>query len=231
MTDTHDLLPKLHSIGYTFIECMKVRNSHELIWISGLVTIVIMLASIGRDALLMRHYRAIARGAIRKWVCRHINYLVFVSIQEIRWINSLPFEYRSLQVWEVIHAGWSRVEGPLQVHVRSDRRRSLNLHHHWWPVVDLYWFWSVGLSLDYLLIVQNAVIVRCSTFFGLFIHNWLLVAFVIVVPVALFNVLLCVAHPWAFRVNQALRLFHHLALRLLYLLLERFLHLRGEKAC
>ena len=93
MTDTHDLLPNSE---HTFTGCMKNKYSHELIVVSGLVIIVLLLASVGRDALLLKHYRAIARGAISKRVSRHINYLVFVTVQEIRWINSLPFEYRSL---------------------------------------------------------------------------------------------------------------------------------------
>ena len=92
LTDTHVLLP---NSGHSFNDCMKVQYSHELIWVSGLLTIVILLASIG--TLLMKHYRAVARGAIRKRVSRHVNNLFFGTFEEIRRINSLPFEYRSLQ--------------------------------------------------------------------------------------------------------------------------------------
>ena len=223
LTGTHDL-PS--ASGHSFIVCMKVvKCSHELIWFLG--AIIFELAIVWRGTLLMKHYRAaVTRGAIRKWVRWHVNYLVFIAtIHEIRGFDFLPFEYWSLQIRKLVHAGWSRMKGPVQVHMRRDCSRSLNLHQLWWLVVGLYWFiWCV--SLNYLfIVVKNTVVVGCSAFFRLLIHDWFLVTFIVVVPFTLLLVLLSIAHSRAFCINKAIRLFHHLTLRRLYLLLERFLHL------
>ena len=196
---------------------MKFKNSHELIRFGA---ITFKLAIVHRGTLLKKHCGALVRGAIRKRFSRHVNYLVFITtIHEIRCINSLSFEYRSLQIRKLVHAGWSRVkEGSLQVHMRRDWRRSLNLHQLRWFVANLYWFWSASLSLnDLFIIIKDAVVIRCGALFWLIIHNWFLVTFVVVIPLTLLLVLLCLAHSRAFGINKAIRLFHHLRLRRLYL--------------
>ena len=92
LTGTHILPPDCE---HSLFGCKEVKCSHELFWFFRAITFELAITHLG--ALLLKHYRAVAHGAIRKRVSRHVNYLVFIAtIHEIRCFDSLPFEYRSL---------------------------------------------------------------------------------------------------------------------------------------